>query len=562
MNTHPSTLIDKKDSTDMSYDMKCEYDRKENNELNLNTPDSSSPDLNLYLSSSEQSNKSDDDIEIIGEYIVNSGRGISHKTKRTRPNVDLKKPANHYTAVAANTNSQLSYSSNTQTEQNTNILKESSLEEERNTSKHSSETICFCSNFNEKIKNLIMKTTSLQTQLNRMCSSDYNNTQQSSHINSEKDLMTLQEALNSLSFALKITMRQAKLQKNLNRNTKFNAIKVTPTFKSPLNLNEDRITEQECSRASFKNRNDISPFSMSLTKVGDEFTTKNKNKEEKEPDQIIKSSKKVLIKGPDGERKYCLCENGTLPVTKDMIGCDFCEMWYHPSCIGLKKDDIDKIIKTRWMCPLCDQLCDGMFVKQPDLKSTPNKRKLKLPNTEINDPSDLDQNRNSSTFTEQSPKRKKMGPNLEMLEIEQSFNLSTVRKSSKLSKKLLKKSMKKLKEFNQTDDDDQDYNEITSKSNQCVNDCVRTKHKNMSKPDKWIVRKKYLSLPEKSRIYETNSSFGLMNGGICRKSDSRKTHICKEKWYKKKVKNKDSKQNFKGEFIYKQTLLINDTKSS
>jgi hypothetical protein len=154
-----------------------------------------------------------------------------------------------------------------------------------------------------------------------------------------------------------------------------------------------------------------------------------------------------------------------------------------------------------------------------------------------------------------------MDPKLEMLEIEQSFNLSTGKNSS-LKLNLKKVNKVEHKDFNQTDDNDHDSNEIPSISNQYIKGRVRTKHINMSKPDKWIVRKKYQSRRDNSRIYETNSSLGLMDGGICRKSDSRKTQICKEKWYKKKVKNRNSKQNFKGEFIYKQTLLINGTKAS
>lgn len=563
MKTRPLSLLDTNDSSNISCDIKGEYDRKENNELNPNITNSSSPDLNLYLSSSELSNNSDDDIEIIGEYIVNSERPVSHKRRRTS-DVKFKTPPNYYGRVEANANSQLSHNSSAQSEQSINIFENSSLEEGRNGSKQSSETICFCSNLNEKIQNLIMKTTSLQHQLNGISPSDYNNTQRNPHINSEKDLTTLQDALNSLSFALKFTLRQAETQINSNRNTTHNALNLKPNTTPPFSSNARRMTiekKQKNTRALYQNWEAISSFPKPLTKVGGKYTKETESMVGKGPGQIIKTSKKALIKGPDVEIKYCLCEKGTLPVTKDMIGCDFCGMWYHPSCIGLNIDDIDEIVKTRWMCPLCDELCDGMF-KRANIRTNPNKRKLSCQKMEANGLSYLDENRNSSCFAEQSPKRKKVGQNFERLEIEQSFSLSSGKISNIFSRKLMKKRRKKLKEINHNGAVNYDSNEMTFKSTQYKNARVKTENRSRSKSDKWIVRKKYQSCSENSRFLETSSCLDLMEKRICRKSGSSNAQICNEKWYKKKTKNKKSKRNVKDEFIYKQTLLIKDTKSS
>jgi len=49
--------------------------------------------------------------------------------------------------------------------------------------------------------------------------------------------------------------------------------------------------------------------------------------------------------------KYCICQK---PERHPMIGCDFCNEWYHGSCINLKKDDIKELTKCDWKCPKCE----------------------------------------------------------------------------------------------------------------------------------------------------------------------------------------------------------------
>jgi hypothetical protein len=55
---------------------------------------------------------------------------------------------------------------------------------------------------------------------------------------------------------------------------------------------------------------------------------------------------------------FCICrqpENGAI-----MIRCDFCEMWYHYSCIGLQ--DIKLLEKAQYKCIGC-AVRDGLFAQ-------------------------------------------------------------------------------------------------------------------------------------------------------------------------------------------------------
>lgn len=49
--------------------------------------------------------------------------------------------------------------------------------------------------------------------------------------------------------------------------------------------------------------------------------------------------------------KYCLCRE---PERPGMIGCDYCEEWYHISCLNLKKEEVNELTKCKWMCPKCE----------------------------------------------------------------------------------------------------------------------------------------------------------------------------------------------------------------
>ena len=37
-----------------------------------------------------------------------------------------------------------------------------------------------------------------------------------------------------------------------------------------------------------------------------------------------------------------------------MIGCDYCEEWFHISCLSITKDKVKELTKCKWMCPKCE----------------------------------------------------------------------------------------------------------------------------------------------------------------------------------------------------------------
>ena len=49
--------------------------------------------------------------------------------------------------------------------------------------------------------------------------------------------------------------------------------------------------------------------------------------------------------------RYCLCRE---PERPGMIGCDYCEEWYHISCLNLKREEVRELTKCKWMCPKCE----------------------------------------------------------------------------------------------------------------------------------------------------------------------------------------------------------------
>ena len=65
---------------------------------------------------------------------------------------------------------------------------------------------------------------------------------------------------------------------------------------------------------------------------------------------------------PEDDEKYCICEqpysDGEL-----MFKCEgFCINWYHPKCIGLQTNEIErqKNNKERWYCPTCCERAMGI----------------------------------------------------------------------------------------------------------------------------------------------------------------------------------------------------------
>ena len=82
------------------------------------------------------------------------------------------------------------------------------------------------------------------------------------------------------------------------------------------------------------------------------------------------------------EKDYCIC-NGKFsgaylsfyyflfPLFSFMIQCDRCNKWYHGPCVGLNKEQADKI--EYWICQFCldrkEQLARGTYCYLFDLRS-------------------------------------------------------------------------------------------------------------------------------------------------------------------------------------------------
>ena len=62
---------------------------------------------------------------------------------------------------------------------------------------------------------------------------------------------------------------------------------------------------------------------------------------------------------------YCVCRQ-PYDDTKHMLQCDYCQEWYHLSCIGLSKDELTKFEESKFKCPVCNGADPG-FATSTDL---------------------------------------------------------------------------------------------------------------------------------------------------------------------------------------------------
>ena len=88
------------------------------------------------------------------------------------------------------------------------------------------------------------------------------------------------------------------------------------------------------------------------------ITTTQKSTEKKKRNANAKNNDENTV-------KYCLCRE---PERPGMIGCDFCEEWYHSSCLNLKKEDVKQLTKCKWKCPKCE-FTDSKQAKAPEQKA-------------------------------------------------------------------------------------------------------------------------------------------------------------------------------------------------
>lgn len=60
----------------------------------------------------------------------------------------------------------------------------------------------------------------------------------------------------------------------------------------------------------------------------------------------------ILTKEKHNKREvYCICREEERP---GMIGCDYCDEWYHTQCLSLSKDEVKRLSNENWSCPNCE----------------------------------------------------------------------------------------------------------------------------------------------------------------------------------------------------------------
>ena len=73
--------------------------------------------------------------------------------------------------------------------------------------------------------------------------------------------------------------------------------------------------------------------------------------------------------------EYCFCRK---PDNMDMLSCDFCDEWYHLTCLKLTPDLAKKLINETWACPRCDnEYMEEKYGKKIDIDIHSTVRHLK-----------------------------------------------------------------------------------------------------------------------------------------------------------------------------------------
>ena len=295
-----------------------------------------------------------------------------------------------------------------------------------------------------------------------------------------------------------------------------------------INKNVDVTGEQECWRMLYRTGDENTSFAQSFNKLIQDDHLKSNLAQKEKKNKHTKASiptKQVSIKGPAGSKKHCVCTDSLW--TPDMIGCDFCDMWYHPTCIGLTKDDATKAVGTKWFCPKCDRLCDGMFIKLPDNSMVKNRegKKQKIQRLEIEQSFDLIDCKNNKNF---------MNPT------------ENPRKTKKRTSELKKRHPKV----------NQRLHEREEIKKCCKGNNNRAAFSGKSKKHKWIIRKKYYSF---SDSYTSSALVPLDRsdiGKMSKKPNLRLSKVSKMSRYKTKASERNVKTNMEDSFVFSKTVPI------
>ena len=65
---------------------------------------------------------------------------------------------------------------------------------------------------------------------------------------------------------------------------------------------------------------------------------------------------------------YCLCRK---PRRRGMIGCDYCEEWFHPDCLSLSTDEACSLTEMKWKCPVCEGMATINYEEEKRPKEMP-----------------------------------------------------------------------------------------------------------------------------------------------------------------------------------------------
>jgi len=121
-----------------------------------------------------------------------------------------------------------------------------------------------------------------------------------------------------------------------NNQIKLNSTKPTNSSKILLEKKRGRPTEQVISQDNDSNSNSIFASDSNETQI---------------------SADPML---------YCYCRK---PSSKDLIGCDYCPQWYHPTCLQLSDESLQIILNLpSWRCPECEKIQETNRLKHQQMQ--------------------------------------------------------------------------------------------------------------------------------------------------------------------------------------------------
>lgn len=171
-----------------------------------------------------------------------------------------------------------------------------------------------------------------------------------------------------------------------------------------------------------------------------------------------------------------------------MIGCDFCEAWYHPECIGLDEKQAIEVTKSpSWKCPKCIE--EEIYAKKEKL----NAKTMQMKKLSIAKPQNA-----TRKSVKPKPSKKKI---INILEASDSSsdslsNDEAKEKPQKATKKLVKPQALKKKSINIIQDSDSSSNSLS------IDESKENPHKGIKK----LVKPKPSKTKSMKLIQDSDSS--------------------------------------------------------